>query len=171
MCPAKDLTSLPLILLLPILLLLALTLAACASRSSVPSQLAALNACAGDEGDCPPVSDIMAPGYRVPVYKTIEEPIYEERRTAVWGEKTVAVYQVRRTPVTLTLPDSCTGCDRVVTLWEKEDKVQVGTKRVPACIGYKIERIKVGSCPKQVRVGWRTEAEVDPCAPVCPPAR
>jgi len=146
-------------------MLLSLALAACASGPGAPAPLAALDACAATDDACPPVDDIVAPGHRVPVYKTIQEPIYEERRTPVWGEKTVAVYQVRRTPVTLTLPDGCSGCDKVVTLWDKEDKVQVGTQRVPACVGYKVERVQVGSCPRQVRIGWRTEVDPATCAP------
>ncbi len=144
----------------------AASLVGCSSGPSLPGPGALLASCAPSDNDCPPVDSITIPGHRVPIYKTINEPIYENRKTAVWGEKTVDVYQTRKVPVTITLPDSCTGCDKVVKLWDKEQQVQVGTRRVPACIGYKTERIVVGHCPKKVLVGWRTVEET----PDCPPA-
>ncbi len=144
------------------ILALVLGLAACSSAPALPA-LPDLSAC-GPDDECPPVDDIVLPGRRVPVYKTIQKPIYEERRTPVWGEKTVAVFQTRAKPVTITLPDGCNGCDRVVKLWERDEKIQVGTRRVPACLGYRVEKVQVGTCPEQVRVGWRVEAE-EPCAP------
>ena len=156
-----------------IILALVMGLAACSSAPTPPSPAALFAACGGAEDDCPPVADIQAPGCQEPVYETRQEPIWEERRTPVWGEKTVAVYQTRKVPVTISLPDACTGCDREIKLWDKEERVQVGVRRVPACIGYRVERVQVGSCPKQIRVGWRPVVEADPCAPApvaCPPA-
>ena len=133
---------------------------------SLPGTDEVAAACGQRDNSCPPVEAVTIPGYRVPVYKTVNQPIYEERKTAVWGEKTVDVYQTRKVPVTISLPDSCSDCDNVVKLWDKEERVQVGTRRVPACIGYKTERVVVGHCPKQVQVGWRTVEET----PDCPPA-
>ena len=144
-------------------------LVGCSSGPTLPSlpgpgDLLASYAPSGN--DCPPVGAVTIPGYRVPVYKTINQPIYEERKTAVWGNKTVDVYQTRKVPVTITLPDNCSDCENVVKLWDKEQRIQVGTRRVPACIGYKTERVVVGHCLKQVQVGWRTVEET----PDCPPA-
>ena len=132
-----------------------LALAGCTSSPTL-SDLA----CADD--DCPPAEDIHLPGHQVPVYETICDPIYEERREPIWGEKTVPVFQTRRVPVTITVKDHC-GCDQVIKLWDREEKVQVGVRRVRACIGYRTEKVQVGSCPRRILRGWRTVG--DPCAP------
>ena len=123
-----------------IILALVMGLAACSSAPTPPSPAELFAACGGAEDDCPPVADFDAPGFQEPIYETRQEPIWEERRTPVWGEKTVGVYQTRKVPVTITVPDACTGCDREVTLWTKEERHQIGVKRVPACIGYRVER-------------------------------
>ncbi|MDJ0522291.1 MAG: hypothetical protein QNJ90_09480 [Planctomycetota bacterium] len=151
-----------------ILLVLACGLVGCTSAGGLPGLS---SACDPADDECPPVEPIRIAGHQEPVYRTIQQPIYEERRTPVWGEKTVPVFQTRRKPVTITLPDACGDCDRVVELWDTEEQVQVGVRRVPACIGYKVEKVQVGSCPKRVLVGWRTVEEHDPCAPApvqCP---
>jgi len=143
-------------------------LGGCASGPSLPAPPSPgdlLASCSQEENDCPPVEAILESGYHVPVYKTIQAPIFEERRTPVWGEKTVEVYQTRKVPVTISVPNVCTGCDHDVTLWDKEERVQVGTRRVRACLGYRTKRVVVGHCPKQVQVGWRLVAEQSDCAP------
>lgn len=112
--------------------------------------------CADD--DCPPVGPITRPGHRVAVYEIVQEPRYEERRVPVWGEKTVPVYQQRRKPVTITVQDAC-GCDQVLELWDRREEVQVGVERVRACLGYRTERVQVGTCPRRVLVGWREVAD------------
>jgi len=148
-------------------LIVAPGLVGCASGPSLPTPPSPgdlLASCGTAKDDCPPVDDILDPGRLVPVYKTVQDPIYEERRTPVWGKKTVDVYQMREVPVTITVPDVCTGCERKVKLWDKEERVQVGTRRVPACLGYHTERVVVGHCPRQVRVGWRTVTEPPACA-------
>ncbi len=107
--------------------------------------------------DCPPVDPVAAPGYQIPKYKCIEEPIYEECRVPIWGYKTVPVYAERRVPVTMPTSDlRCRKCEREAVLWHKKERVQVGVKRVRACIGYKTEKRQVGTCRKQVQVGWET---------------
>jgi hypothetical protein len=120
-------------------------------------------ACLAPADECPGAKPITLPGELEPVYKTIQKPVYEERRVPVWGEKTVQVYRMRRKPVTLTLPDPCTGCDRKIDLWSTKEKVEVGTKRVRACLGYHVQRVRVGSCPERVRVGWRVASDDAPC--------
>jgi hypothetical protein len=130
-------------------LLFVMLLGAC---SSGPSCL--------QEDACPEVEPVTIGGHQEPIYKIVQEPIYEERQIPIWGEKTVPVFQERRKPVTISLPDLC-GCDREVDLWDKKETIQVGVRRVPACIGTRTERVQVGSCPKRVRVGWRTVGASD----------
>jgi hypothetical protein len=136
------------------LLLLSAALGLCAGCSSLPG-------CADD--DCPkPPTRILDPGAQVPIYETVREPIYEERRTPVWGEKTLPVYQERKKPVTISIP-TCDGkCDKVVELWDRTEEVQIGVRRVRACLGYKTERVQVGTCCRKVIVGWRA------AEPTCP---
>ena len=105
-------------------------------------------------------------GYQVPIYECYEEPIYRTQRTPVYGYETVPVYRTRRKPVTWPTKDYCTGCESEKTLWCVDQKVQVGVKRVHTCIGYKSERICVGTCKKRRICGWRT-VEPPPCP--CPP--
>ena len=149
----------------------ALLLAGCSSAGALPPPppLPGLADCA-PESDCPPVGPVLLEGEQVPIYETRYEPIYEERRTPVWGEKTVPAYRTRKIPVTISWPDACTGCEKDVRLFDREEQVQVGVRRVPACIGYKTERVVVGHCAKQVRVGWRTAAPEPACppTPACP---
>lgn len=111
--------------------------------------------------ECPPAEPVIAPGYQVPHYEIVEEPVYEECRVPIWGEKTVPVYAERRVPVTLPTYDMCQKCEKEAVLWHKKTRVQVGVKRVPACIGYRTERRQVGTCRRCVQKGWRT---VNPCA-------
>jgi hypothetical protein len=124
--------------------------------------LAALGAAlllAGCANPCPDAEPVTRPGTIVPVYKTICEPIYEERRTPVWGHKTVPVFQDRCKPVSIQVPVPFSECEKTVDLWSKTEQVQVGVTRVPACIGYRTEKVQVGTCAKRVRVGWRTVGE------------
>ena len=111
---------------------------------------------------------VTLPGTQVPIYECVEEPIYEDRYTPIYGQKTVDVFQKRRRPVTIPVKDWCTGCERDVTLWCVNEDVRVGVERVDSCIGYKTERVQVGTCRKQVIVGWRT-LQPAPCP--CPPGQ
>lgn len=115
------------------------------------------------------------PGYQVPVYECYEEPIYRTQRTPVYGYETVPVYRNRKKPVTWPTKDYCTGCESEKTLWCVNERVQVGVKRVYTCLGYKTERICVGTCKKRRICGWRT-IEPPPCpcptpAPAAQPCR
>ena len=154
--------------IIPILVALTIPLVGCTSSGvgphnlPVPPKLPGL-ACLEDT-ECPPALGVYRSGTQVPVYEVRDEPIYEERRTPIWGEKSVPIYQTRRAPVTAKLWDPCSKCDNEVELWDKEERVQVGVQRVRACLGYKTERVRVGSCPTRVRVGWKSVED----GPTCP---
>ncbi|MDA1194399.1 MAG: hypothetical protein O2894_04375 [Planctomycetota bacterium] len=138
-----------------------LWLAACNSTGNGPSA-----GLMGEDRECtrrlPPV---IRPGDQVPIYEFVEEPIFEDRHTPVYGHKTVDVVQNRKRPITWPTKDFCTGCEGEQCLWTVNEEVRVGIDRVPACIGYKRERVQVGTCRKKVLVGWRT-VQPAPCA--CP---
>ena len=137
-------------------------LGACATRGPNELPTPDLPGLSCQDTECPPAEPVTRPGAQVPIYRTRDEPIWEERRTPVWGEKTVPVYQTRKIPVTIKVWDPCTKCEKDVRLWDKEQRVQVGVRRVHACIGYKTERVQTGSCPKKEIIGWRSVDEA-PC--------
>lgn len=104
-------------------------------------------------------------GHQVPIYECYDEPIYCTRREPVYGNETIPVYRIRKKPVTWPVKDHCTGCESEKTLWTVNQRVQVGTKRVRTCIGYRERREVVGHCRKRRIVGWRT---VEPAPRPCP---
>jgi hypothetical protein len=100
---------------------------------------------------------------QVPAYETVLEPVYElrpvphyeVRKVPVMGEVTVPVYAVRRVPVTLPTWIPCTWEEGTLTLWHREEKVQVGVKREAKLLGYREERVPCGWIHQKVQVGVR----------------
>ena len=80
----------------------------------------------------------------VPVYALRTVPVYETRRIPICGHVTVPVYASKPTPS--MLPAWGCGCQEVEkpSFWYPE-QVQCGVKREPRILGYRTEKVKVGS--------------------------
>jgi hypothetical protein len=106
--------------------------------------------------------------HQVPVTETVQRPVYTERqvpiyrteRTPVWGEKVVPVYRNVSKPVTLTLWNPF-GCeDAHIDLWDTCDQVPCGTKTVRAVVDWQENQVPCGTRTERVRTGTREEQVV-----------
>jgi len=103
------------------------------------------------------------------VRATREVPVTVTREVPQLGPVATPVYETRREPVRLTIPNLF-GCDDLsLKLWDRCKQVEVGTRVETAVVGTRTEqvpagtRLKAGGIGKGTGVGIETRAQVRPC--------
>jgi hypothetical protein len=96
----------------------------------------------------------------VPTYGVRRVALYEKRRVPVYGKVDVPVWGVRRIPVKLPCWHTRSCTETQVTVYEREEKVQVGVRREPKLLGHREERVQVGWGSERYETGTRTEQRV-----------
>lgn len=93
---------------------------------------------------------------KVPVQGTRAEPVYEIRRTPICGVADETVYaQVCRPVMGLDLTSWCV--EKQVPWFSVTEEVPCGTRRVQRVLGYREEKVQVGTALKACQTGWRIE--------------
>lgn len=119
---------------------------------------------------------------RVPVYEVTKEPIYGCRMVPQYGAiakpvegfRKEPIYEIRRTPICghvsettyaqvckpLMGIDFTSWCEERMTPWGHVSiDVPCGTRRVPKVLGYKEEKVLVGTALAPCRTSWRVEKQ------------
>lgn len=119
---------------------------------------------------------------RVPVYEVTQEPIYGCRTVPnvgavakpIQGFRQEPIYEIRRTPVCghvseivyaqvckpIMGVDLFSWCEERMTPWGyARIEAPCGTRRVPKVLGYKEEKVQVGTALVPCKAGWRVEKQ------------
>lgn len=131
------------------------------------------------ERQVPVFETVKVPTYeerQVPIHQDVEVPVFSTREVEVYdtllvpeyGEVEVTVYEARSTPVRVSLPNpfSCECRTFDVKLWNRCERVPVGTRHEQGIVGWRTDRAVVGTRTETFQsgtetrrtvVGWRTE--------------